>query len=120
MRTTHAAAITAALLLALTGCSGDSEPTPAKTVTVTKTPELSAEEARAACVDAWADTISSRPADWDPETGDDPEPAACAGLPEDDWTDRYMDGLHQSNKANIDRLDDCLDDPTCTSFPLEP
>lgn len=120
MRTIPTAAFAAALLLALTGCSSDSKPAPAKTVTVTKTPALSAEEARAACVDAWADTISARPSDWDSETGDDPEPAACAGLPEDDYLDMYYDGLQQSNKAAQDRLGDCLDDPACTSFPLEP
>lgn len=120
MRPIYSAAVSAALLLALTSCSSDSEPTPAKTVTVTKTPELSAEEARAACVDAWADTLDSRPADFDPETDEDPVPAACAGLPEDGYTDRYMEGLHQSNQENLDRMQECLDDPGCTSLPLDP
>lgn len=120
MRPTYAAAVSAALLLVLTGCSSAGEPAPAKTVTVTKTPEMSAEEKRAACVDAWADTISARPADWDPEVDNDPEPAQCTGLPEDEWLDMYWDGLAQSNEAGRQELGECLDDPACTAFPVAP
>lgn len=121
MRTTTAAIGAVLLLAALTACSSSDGREPAKvTATVTKTPELSAEEARAACVEAWADTISARPSDWDSEVDSDPEPEACKGLPEGDYTDRYFEGLQQSNKEARDKLGECLDDPACTSFPLEP
>ena len=100
-RTTAAALLLAA---ALVGCSsGEGDEKPAQpTATVTKSPTLSAEEARAACVDAWAATIGARPDDFNPETDSDPEPDACKGLPEDEWTDRYMEGLAQSNRAHLD------------------
>lgn len=121
MRTTTAMLLTAVTLTALTGCSGGDGKEPAETtVTVTKTPELTAEEKRAECVDGWADTISSRPADWDPDVDDDPEPTECAGLPEDDWLDMYYDGLAQSNEAGREELGECLDDPACTSLPVAP
>ncbi|QIP87646.1 hypothetical protein GLX30_30510 [Streptomyces sp. Tu 2975] len=109
------------LAAALVGCSGgggDGKP-PQPTVTVTKSPSLSAEEARAACVDAWAATIGARPDDFNAETDSDPEPDACKGLPEDEWTDRYMEGLMKSNQENLDEMKDCLDDPTCTRFPVD-
>lgn len=124
-RTAPMAAVTLFLAVAvLAGCSSgsddDKEPAKTATATVTATPELSAEEQRAACVDAWATVIGDRPANWDPETGEDPEPAECAGLPQDDYTDRYFEGLQQANKAGRDELGDCLDDPACTSFPVDP
>lgn len=97
---TRTAATALLLIAALAGCSsgaGDDKPAPA-TKTVTATPKLSAEEARAECVEAWAATIGARPDDFNAETDSDPEPDACKGLPEDDWTDRYMEGLAQSNR----------------------
>jgi hypothetical protein len=115
--------ILALLLTAgLAGCSsggGEAEPKETVTATVTESPKLSAEEARAACVEAWAATIGARPDDFNPETDSDPEPEACKGLPEDEWTDRYMEGLQQSNQENRDEMQDCLDDPTCTRFPID-
>ena len=92
-------ALTAAVLLAVlgaVGCSsessgGDSQPT----ATVTTTPALSPEEARAACVDAWADALLD-----DPDLGVDAEPAECEGLSGDDRLDRYMEGLQRRNAIN--------------------
>jgi len=100
------------LLAALTACSGggDTEPVKTATVTATKTPTLSAEEARAACVDAWADSIGARPDDFDPETDSDPEPAECAGLPEGEWMDRYMEGLSISNQRGLEERQRELDE----------
>jgi hypothetical protein len=108
------------MLAGLAGCSSnDDGKTVAPTVAITATPPLSASEAHAACVDAWAATIDARPDDWDPETDTDPEPPACKGLPEDKWLDRYMEGLQKRNGENQRELRDCLDDPTCTGFPVD-
>jgi hypothetical protein len=70
-------------------------PKPTITVTKTSTPPLSAEEARAACVDAWADALLE-----DADLGMDAEPAECKGLPRDDRLDRYMEGLQKRNEIN--------------------
>jgi hypothetical protein len=80
------------------GCSdssGGDDPKPAVTVTKTATPSLSAEEARAACVDAWADALLE-----DADLGVEDEPKACSGLPGDDRLDRYMEGLQKRNAIN--------------------
>lgn len=100
MRRTTLAAITAAGLLALTGCSSadDAKPAPTVTTTVTATPTLSAAEQTQACVEAIADTITARPEDFDPETDSDPKPAECDTVPEDEYLDAYMDGLQLSNE----------------------
>lgn len=122
MHRTTLAAITITALT-LTGCSTASDPqtpkaTPTATAAATKTPELSAAEQRAACVTAWAQTIGSRPADFDTDTDTDTEPTECEGLPEGDYTDMYMEGLQQENRAGRDGVEDCLSDPTCTSLPI--
>lgn len=105
------ATILLACLLALTGCSSDSEPEkPAVTVTATKTPERSQAELRAACVDAWAEAID---ADADAE-----EPAVCADVEGAQHADMYMEGLRQRNQANRDEIAECSEDPTCTSVPI--
>ncbi|MFI7137208.1 hypothetical protein ACIBQ5_05395 [Streptomyces massasporeus] len=95
------ALLTLAALTASCSSGGDSDKpaSPAPTVTATKTVDPAA--ARKACVDAWADVIASRPEDWDPETGEDPEPSECAGLPADDYTDMYMEGLSAANRRAI-------------------
>lgn len=98
-RLTATALVAATLTLALTGCSSqkaDNKPTPAATTTEAG---IFPAEQREACVDAWAVTISDRPADFDPETDTDPTPAACTGIPESDSLNAYMEGLMQSNRA---------------------
>jgi hypothetical protein len=79
------------------GCSSDSggDPKPTATVTKTSTPSLSTTEARAACVDAWADALLE-----DADLGVEDEPKACKGLPGDDRLDRYMEGLQKRNAIN--------------------
>lgn len=94
------ALLAAALLLAAgaAGCSdssGGDEPKPAVTVTKTATPTLSTTEARAACVDAWAQALLK-----DAKLSIDEEPAECAGLPGDDRLDRYMEGMQKRNAIN--------------------
>jgi hypothetical protein len=108
MRTRTTAATIALLLAALTGCSSgsssDKPAAPAPTVTVTATPTLSAAEQRQACVEAWADSISARPGDFDPETDSDTKPPECETIPDADYLDVYMDGLMLSNKRNREAL----------------
>lgn len=80
------------------GCSSESsdgDPKPTATVTKTSTPSLSTTEARAACVNAWADALLE---DADLEV--DAEPSECAGLPGDDRLDRYMEGMQKRNEIN--------------------
>ena len=94
------ALLAAALLLAggAVGCSSDSsdpDPKPTATVTKTATPSLSTTEARAACVDAWAQALLK-----DAKLSVDEEPAECAGLPGDDRLDRYMEGIQKRNAIN--------------------
>ncbi|MFE7856031.1 hypothetical protein [Streptomyces sp. NPDC057403] len=104
-------ALLAATSLGVAGCSssGDSKPQP--TVTVTKTPKLSAAEQQQTCVDAWAKAYH---ASTDPtET-----PAACDGLAEEAQTKAQFDGLMKRNKENIQAGQDCLADPACTSLPV--
>ncbi|MFF9215611.1 hypothetical protein [Streptomyces viridosporus] len=113
MRTRTTIAIGALLLAALTACSSGSDDKPDEpnaTATATKTVDQAA--ARQACIDAWAEALQ------DAEVSSEDEPAACDGLPEGDKLDRYMEGLAQRNEANRDEVQDCLDDPTCTSMPI--
>ncbi|MEV2228393.1 hypothetical protein AB0H69_07410 [Streptomyces phaeochromogenes] len=116
MRHTTTALLTVAVL-ALAGCSGSSksdEPEkPAATVTASKSPKVSAEEARAGCVDAWAALLQEN-ADADI----DQAPAECDGVGEGEQLDAYMDGLQERNQANRDEIAECVEDPACTSVPI--
>jgi hypothetical protein len=99
MRRTTTALIAALLTIGgVAGCSDSSsgdDPKPTATATKTSTPSLSTEEARAACVDAWADALLE-----DADLGVEDEPKQCAGLPGDDRLDRYMEGLQKRNAIN--------------------
>ncbi|MGA5076239.1 hypothetical protein ACPC37_01230 [Streptomyces griseoincarnatus] len=113
MRTRTTLAATLLTLAALTAsCSSDSSDDKPAATTSASAPSATADpaEARQACVDAWAETISNRPSDFNAETDTDTEPAECEGLPEDEWTDRYMDGLQQANQSGRDALQDLIDD----------
>ncbi|MFF7130004.1 hypothetical protein [Streptomyces sp. NPDC008240] len=104
-------ALLAAASLALAGCSSsghDGKPTP--TVTVTKTPPLSAAEQSKACVDAWADAI-------DKGASADDAPAACKGMPDDAQLDAYMKGLSERNRRAQASFQACTNDPSCTEAP---
>lgn len=108
-----AAPVLLAVGLTLTGCSssGGSPSKPTPTVTVTKSPKLSAAEQQKACVDAWADAI-------DAGAGADQTPPACASLPESGQLDAYMAGLHERNKRAQASFRACTDD--LSSCPTEP
>lgn len=107
-------ALLAATVLALAGCSssGSSDkPTPA--VTVTKTPKLSADAQKKACVAAWA-TVLHDNADADQELD---EPAECADVSGDHYG-MYFEGMQQRNRENREAFDACTDDPSCTALPV--
>jgi hypothetical protein len=107
-----ATVVLAVVALALTGCSsGGNEPT--KTVTVTASPSLSAEEARQACVDAWLVVLQETPDDA-PDVED--KPAVCEGL--SGQAEMYAEALMARNQANRDEHDACTRDPACTSWPV--
>jgi hypothetical protein len=110
MHRTTTLLLTAGLLLA-TGCGSSSDDKPTPTLTVTKTPALSAAQQRAACVDAWADAI-------DAGAGSDDTPSACKGLTDSAQLDAYMSGLHERNKRAQASFKACTDDPS--SCPTEP
>jgi len=115
MRHTTTALLTATLL-ALAGCSSGSEPDEKPTATVTATPSLSKEEARAACVDAWRDWFDNTPADYNPDTDPLPTLPPCDGLP--GQAEMGAEALRQRNAENREQHDTCTDDPAaCTDFP---
>lgn len=119
MRTRLTPAVLAVLALAAAGCSsdgsGDGKPDrPAATRTVTAKPTVDRAAAREQCVDAWAELFEGP---GDPDVDD--EPAICKKVP-GERTDMYMEGLQKRNKANQDSLDECLDDSSCTAWPVEP
>ncbi|MCT9010575.1 hypothetical protein [Streptomyces rhizosphaerihabitans] len=120
-RRTATVALATVAALVLVGCSNPgSKPKTAVTVTAAKTPELSAAQKRAACVDAWSKTIDSRNADPDAyvnsDTYKDAKPTECGGLP--GQAEMYIEALNTRNQASQDEMQACLDDPKCTAFPL--
>jgi hypothetical protein len=113
MRHTVTVLLATTTLLALVGCSSKTtEPTKSASPTATQSPAVSKAEARQACVDAWLTLMTSD--GYDPDA--DPEtPAACNGLA--GQADMYAEALRERNTENRGRLDECLDDPSCTEFP---
>lgn len=113
MNRTTAATVAAGLLLAtLTACGGNStEDKPATpATTAAATPTLNAAEVTQQCVDAVAETLNNRSADFDPETDSDPKPPECDTLTEDQYLDAYYDGLSQRNKAAQQDFQDLIDE----------
>ncbi|WP_328436922.1 hypothetical protein OHA71_06515 [Streptomyces sp. NBC_00444] len=114
MRRTTTVLLAAACLLALAGCSSDSdEPESTPTVTVTAPPSLSAAEAKQACTDAWHTLMTAD--DYDPDS-EPATPVECEGL--EGQADMYMEALQARNAENRARVDECLEDPKCTSVPI--
>ncbi|MFF7200506.1 hypothetical protein [Streptomyces sp. NPDC008141] len=95
MRTHNAAAIIAALLLALTACSGEDAPDkPAVTVTATKAPALTKAEIAKQCTD----TVAALEPNENGEIPSEPVPAQCKGLTTNEYLNAYYDGIQQANK----------------------
>lgn len=113
MRHTTATLLTAACL-ALAGCTdGADESTKTVTATVTATPSLPEAEAKQACVKAWLTLMTADGYDPDAEPA---TPDECGGLP--GQADMYAEALAQRNAANRNELDECLNDPSCTTWPI--
>ena len=108
----RATVLFACLLLA--GCSSAADdPKPAVTVTETAAPSLSAADAEQACVDAWLSVMMADGYDPDAEPV---TPTVCEGLP--GQAGMYMEALRERNAENRARLDECLEDLSCTSVPV--
>lgn len=99
MRTTRT--LTAALILtaALAGCSDSSTdpkptPTPAPSLSASASPTLSADEQKAACVEAIVDQATKDAGQLQSE----PRPAACVGLDDTTYLEAYYDALKKVNE----------------------
>ncbi|WP_371099917.1 hypothetical protein [Streptomyces sp. PU_AKi4] len=120
MRTrTTTVGVLAVLTLTLTACSssdgGDGKPeTPATTTsssaTASATPTPDQAAARQACIDAWLDLLETGNADASNE------PAVCEQVPGQSAA-MYAEALKKRNDANRERMDECLEDPSCTELP---
>lgn len=112
----HTTALLAVLLLGgAAACSsgGESDPAPTVTVTAPASPTLDAAAARQACVDAWLKVMTADGYDPDAEPA---TPSECEGL--SGQAGLYMEALQARNAENRASLDACLEDPSCTSWPL--
>lgn len=102
MRTRTTTVTLLLLAAALTACtSSDPAPAPDKPAATTAAPTIDKAQLVQQCVDAIAEVISARPADFDPETDSDPQPTECDAVPEDEYLDAYYDGLAQANEAAL-------------------
>lgn len=112
LSTTTAAAITA-LCLALAGCSSsgdDGKPEPAAS-SPSASPTVDKAAAAAACKEGWRKGLE------DGSVDNGQIPSECDGVPNSARIG--MEALQERNAANRDRLDDCLEDPSCTEWPVE-
>ncbi|MFI8942712.1 hypothetical protein [Streptomyces syringium] len=100
-----AAALCAALLITLTGCTKTS-PAPAATEAAPAA-TLSHAQVTKQCIDA----VAARPAE--PSSGEvpsEPTPAPCAPLTDGEYLDAYLRGIRQANEAGRDELQRQLDE----------
>lgn len=110
MRTRTALTTTAVILLALTGCSSDSEPDapatgPTASATASPTPTLSVSD----CTDAVYEVDSAaRDAGTDPADRLMPDP--CIGLSADQYMDAILTATQRLNKEARDDLQDQIDE----------
>jgi hypothetical protein len=112
-----AVAVLLVLAAATASCSSDSTNDkpgkPTATPSATSTPSVDKAAARKACVDAWAALLKE-----DENVSAEDEPAVCDSAPSGQKAEMYAEALRERNKANRDRLDACLQDPTCTEMPI--
>ncbi|UJV42071.1 hypothetical protein [Streptomyces sp. AMCC400023] len=108
----HTTTLLTAACLALASCSGNTEPAK-PSPSATQSPTISDADARQTCVDAWHALMTAD--DYDPDA-EPKTPGACDGLT--GQAAMYAEALAERNAENRERLDECLDDPTCTKFPV--
>ncbi|MFI2084334.1 hypothetical protein ACH43Y_28745 [Streptomyces rubiginosohelvolus] len=106
MRTRHTLATTAAVLLALTGCSSEPDaPASRHTVSSSPTPTLSVSD----CADAVYEVDSAaRDAGTDPADRLMPDP--CVGLTADQYMDAIMTATQRLNQEARDDLQNQIDE----------
>jgi hypothetical protein len=109
---TQPSTLLATSCLALAGCSSSGGSKPQPTVTVTKTPKLSAAEQLRTCIDAW---VKAHHAATDPTQ----TPAACDGLSADNHASAQLNGLQKRNEETQQEARKCLDVPNLHS-PTDP
>jgi len=109
-----AAAAVAVLALALSGCAGGDDtpaPTPASSsATASASPSVDRAAARRECIDAWVKALE------DGTASAENQPAVCDQVP-GQAAQMYVEALAQHNAANRERLEECMDDPSCTDYP---
>lgn len=111
-RTTAAAV--AVLALALSGCAGgDDDPKPKPSPvssSATASPSVDRAAARQECIDSWVTALE------DGTASAENQPAVCDQVP-GQAAQMYAEALAEYNAANRERLEECMDDPSCTEFP---
>lgn len=111
MRTRITAAAAVAALALLVSCSSDTgdgdKPDPPR-----RSASADPAAAREACVQAWADAFKKNP-DVDLE---DDEPAVCATAP-GRKSSMYLEGVRKKLDDGRQRLEECGEDPSCTTEP---
>lgn len=111
LRTTAAAV--AVLALALSGCAGGDdtpEPKPSASGSTPASPTADRAAARQQCIDAWVKALE------DDTASAENQPAVCGQVP-GQAAQMYAEALAQHNAANRERLEECMDDPSCTDYP---
>ncbi|NEW74987.1 hypothetical protein [Streptomyces rhizosphaericus] len=117
IRTTAAAIAVGALLLV--GCSSGSddktEPTtPKHSAGAPSKAPLSKAQIASRCITALVDQATQDPSS---DIGA-VRPKACAHLDDSEYADATLKATQRVNKAARDGLKDCLDDASCTSWPV--
>ncbi|MEW2578384.1 hypothetical protein [Streptomyces syringium] len=98
------AALCAALLITLTGCT-KTNPAPAATEAAPAA-TLSHAQVTKQCIDA----VAARSAEQTGETQFEPVPLDCLPLSDSEYLDAYMRGIRQANQANRDELQRRIDE----------
>jgi hypothetical protein len=113
MRLRTTAAAVAVLGLALTGCSSsDDKPEQPSAPSSSAAPSPTVDQAAAerACKEAWRQAVE------DGSASADNYPAACEGVPNS--AGLGAEAIREHRAAGRKRLDDCLEDPSCTELPI--
>ncbi|WP_461712381.1 hypothetical protein [Streptomyces sp. DSM 41013] len=116
---TTAAAVGAVLALALTACSSDETPDrPQETdSSAPASPSADTAAAEQACKDAWSQATENGAIEDGSVSVDNP-PAECDGVK--NGAGLAADAIREHIQKGRNRMEDCLDDPSCTELPIDP